>query len=163
MKRTNRVMLLGSLMLVMMLALGGRGSAASRNLVNERFPIEGVVYNVCLDEEVAFSGVQHIIVRQEQLPDGSFLYTIKYAVHLTGEGLDSGLQYVGNETGQFTENAPAEGGFVHDQTFYIRLITLGKAPNELLHSHFTFAVSPNDEVSFNEEFLDLKCNGASAP
>jgi hypothetical protein len=147
----------------LVLGLGWQAPASAKVVFNQKFPIAAVVGNFCTEEDVYFEGFAHIVVNQEQQQDGSTVSTTRATYHAKGIGLESGNEYVGNETDQSTAISPPGGGSTEVVTVFFRFISLGKLPNELLRDAITIITSPSGNVSVSVSGPDFVCPGSDHP
>jgi hypothetical protein len=144
---------------VIALGLGMQTPAAAEVVFNEKVPIEGTLLNLCTEEEVLLEGFAHILVKQDEQADGSIVTTTRTTFQVKGVGLVSGNRYVANETDRSTAVTPPGGTTTEVIEAFLRFISLGKLPNELLRNTITITITPAGEVVVDEDF-EFDCKGS---
>jgi hypothetical protein len=125
---------------------------------NFTLDISGVIFDSCNNEEVAFEGRYHVVVKEET--DASGTTTVKAISNLenfTGVGLTSGANYriQQNFKDEYTLTLP---DFSFDETFEyrLRLNRQGSADNLWIHERVRFTFPPGE---VDVIFSDIECRG----
>ena len=130
--------------------------AASANVViNERQPFSFLFFNACSGEDISVEGMFHIVTREKIGEDGSVSINERINAHGYGVGLNSGAEYVWNDTVAVEIEDIPEVSFSFRQQGFLRLIGKGRTPNLLLRGEFVFRFDSNG--FFFEGIENLSC------
>lgn len=133
--------------------------AATAFTTVQRYDVSGVLYQPCTDELVDYSGfiqeVFHVTINKNQV-----ILRFHVKAHVTGTGQESGIEYIDNESVNYTEKAPLVNGaaqftFVFNQVH----VAKGNAPNFTQKQLIHVTVNANGEVTSVVENIGTECRG----
>lgn len=131
--------------------------ASAEVLVNRRLPFTALVFNDCTGEDIRFAGEFHEVLKSRVDKNGTFHGTYDVNAHGEGEGLTTGNRYIWNDT--YMEEFVNPQGCAFTLTspdFYLRLISQGSLPNQLLKVNRTFGLDANCQF-FSSLDVELRC------
>jgi hypothetical protein len=132
---------------------------AAEIIFNQRYSFAFPFFNDCTGETVLVSGEVHALVKRTVDRQGTETFDVQYNAHGEGIGDWSNNRYIWNDT--FREEYVYTQGCSFTITpvdRYVRLISRGKLPNELLKQQISFGFDANCQFFFNSNF-ELKCVG----
>ena len=147
------------LMVAVLLVFGLAGAAQAGNVANVKFPISGVVSDLCTGENVQYTGTAHFVINTSTNAAGDVKLIANVEYHVKGVGLTSGADYVGNETDKSRYVIDATGcPASFKDTAFFRLIGKGPVTNEQLRLDFQFNLDASCAPTANFNF-SVVCPG----
>lgn len=127
--------------------------------INERIQVlDGVAHSDCGGEDIAVTGIRHLVVAVTSDGKGGFHLVFHYNVDANGTSTTTGAQYVVQARTSFTLNSPATTlGYEQTRTDLFTLIGQGTAPNEVLTVVNHITVDANGNVTSTVDTFRLKC------
>ena len=130
--------------------------AWAAQVTNITFPISETVFNPCNGEVVTLSGEEHMTESVTLDGSGGFHMDIHGNLNVTGSG-NQGNKYVGNQDSNFQMNGRVGVEFTVTGTF--SEISLGSAPNFVLHDLVHITVNPDGTVTSSIFIISPECQG----
>lgn len=126
---------------------------------NDKVPAALTTTNPCNGDVVVLTGTSHVMVKQMQLPNGTFHLDLDVISQYTGVGVPSGLSYQGTsrDSDHFTSNTgfPVTESFVSE----VSLRSSGKGANYSAGIKSDYTINANGEVTANHAHETDRCNG----
>jgi hypothetical protein len=152
MKRIKPIALVCSFAILTMLVIAGNAPATVVD--NNRTPVNGAVINPCNGETVTFNGVDHFVATVTLDSSGGFHLNATDNVHVTATGsLDN--SYEGNEEQRMQLNGRV--GIVQTNVMTVTVISLGSAPNFVVHALQHITVNANGTVTASISTFTSSC------
>jgi hypothetical protein len=130
------------------------GNAPATVVDNNRTPVNGAVINPCNGETVTFNGVDHFVATVTLDSSGGFHLNATDNVHVTATGsLDN--SYEGNEEQRMQLNGRV--GIVQTNVMTVTVISLGSAPNFVVHALQHITVNANGTVTASISTFTSSC------
>lgn len=118
------------------------------------------VYNEATGEDILVEGEYHYVIKTRyNKKTDTTTFDFQVNAHGTGVGVDSGTQYVFNDTYRDSTVVPGSGGFTETLLDRIRLISPGSAPNVFITARGLFVVDANGIIVTDEFTLDTVTRG----
>src|SRR3954464_2843517 len=125
--------------------------ARAEVILNEDFPISGLLVTPCNGELVQYSGSLHETIHVTANNNTFHIGEHVNAQDVSGVGLTTGAQYRISDSFNISENLAAGETFTQGENFHV--IGQGQTPNFVLHTLFHITVDANGNVtSFVDNF-----------
>jgi len=151
MKRIKPIVWVCSFAILTMLVIAGNAPAFTHE---ERNPVSGAVINPCNGETVTFNGSDNALFSGTLDSSGGFHLFEKDNVHVTATG-SLGNSYEGNEEQRMQLNGRL--GIVQTNVMTVTVISLGSAPNFVVHALQQITVNANGTVTASISTFTSSC------
>jgi hypothetical protein len=139
---------------------GVRADRASADVGEiQRIPFTTVTFSPCTPDNILVTGEWQIVGHVTRSDNEGFHAGLLINCHGTGIGLNTGAQYLFNQTLSMSLNAGAPFPFISTQSLHETLVGQGSVPNLNVTSLAHITVNANGELSVTFSDFEIDCHG----